>query len=182
MVAGRFFCAAWFRCTIESMSLARIARTLRMGAVLVSLGLSVGAGCGGGSGGSGAATISSQTLSGKVAGQPWTLMTGQTDAFFSDADRYGVDAYSQAFTACTGTPPTGVDFLILNLPKTVGTYSLGLDLTETFSLASGNSNLAAASGRLVISAVSATTISGGANFAYDADNSVDGQFELTVCP
>jgi len=42
--------------------------------------------------------------------------------------------------------------------------------------------VAATSGALVVDSVTATTITGGARFSYDADNAIDGQFVVTICP
>lgn len=144
-----------------------------------SLGL---AGCGGGSGaGGGGGAISSAPLAGKIGGQAWTFGTGESDAFLSDATTLWVDAYAGTFTPCAGNAPLDGDRLILNLPRKTGTSRLSLDLTETFYLGNGD-NLVATSGTIVIDAVTDTTISGGVKFAYDANNSVDGQFTATICP
>ncbi len=40
----------------------------------------------------------------------------------------------------------------------------------------------ATSGEIDITEITATTITGGASFAYDANNSLNGQFAATVCP
>ncbi len=143
------------------------------------LALAIVAGCGS-SGGS--ATISSQPLSGKIGGQPWTLATAASNSTLSTADQFWVDAYSETFTPCSGSASLSADEIILTLPKTVGSYNLSINLNETFYIASTSDNFVATSGELVISEVTATTISGGANFAYNADNSVDGQFQATICP
>ena len=65
---------------------------------------------------------------------------------------------------------------------TVGNYPLSLQFNQTFYIAAGNDNLAATSGEIDITDISATTITGGAKFAYNADNSVDGQFAVSICP
>ena len=49
-------------------------------------------------------------------------------------------------------------------------------------VAATNDNFVATSGEIDISAITATTITGGASFAFDADNSVNGQFTATICP
>ena len=54
------------------------------------------AGCDGGSGDSNL-PISSQNLSGKIGGQPWSLATAQSDAFLSDSTQYFVTMYPTAF-------------------------------------------------------------------------------------
>jgi len=146
------------------------------------LGLSLAAlaaGCGSSSGGS--TTISSQALSGKLGGQPWTLVTGVTNSFLSGS-RYWVDAYAESFTPCTGSASSNADEIIMNLPMAVGTYPLSINLNQTFYIAATSDNLVATSGEIDITDISATTITGGAKFAFNADNSVDGQFQVTICP
>lgn len=109
------------------------------------------------------------------------LRDRRVELLLSDASTFWVDAYAGSFTPCTGAAPTDVNYLILSLPRTTGTHHLGLDLTETFYVGNGN-NLATANGTIVIDSVTATTITGAAKFAYNADNSVDGQFTATICP
>jgi hypothetical protein len=135
-------------------------------------------GCGSGGG---STSISSQPLSGKIGGQPWTFATGQTDSFLTTASRYTVDAYAETFTPCMGTASATANEVILNFPTAVGSYTVSLDLNQTFYIAATNDNLVATSGQIVISDITATTITGGASFAYDAENSVDGQFVATLC-
>ena len=137
---------------------------------LLCLGLAALAGGCGGSSSGGSTTISSQPLSGKLGGQPWTLGTGETNSFLSTTSQYWVDAYAESFTACTGSASTNADEIIMNLPMAIGTYALNSD------------NLVATSGEIDITEITATTITGGAKFAYDANNSVDGQFQMTICP
>lgn len=136
----------------------------------------------GGCGSGGSTTISSQPLSGKIGGQPWTLATAGTDTFLTTDSQYWVNAYAEAFTPCTGTASTSANELILNLPKAVGSYTVSLSLNQTFYVAATNDNLIVTSGEIVISDVTATTITGGARLSYNADNNVNGQFEATICP
>jgi hypothetical protein len=137
-------------------------------------------GCGSSSGGS--TTISSQPLSGKLGGQPWTLGTGQTNSYLSTTSQYWVDAYAESFTPCTGSAPTSVDKIIMNLPMAIGNYPLTIKFNQTFYIAANNDNFVATSGEIDITDISATTITGGARFAYNADNSINGQFQLAICP
>ena len=148
---------------------------------ILCLGLAaLAGGCGGGGGGSTA--ISSQPLSGKIGGQPWTFVTGETNSSMSTASQYWVDAYAESFTPCTGYASSPADELLLTLPTGVGNYPLSFDLIQTFYVAATGDNLGATSGEIEITAITATTITGGASFAYDADNSVNGQFQITICP
>jgi hypothetical protein len=141
--------------------------------------VALASGCGSGAG---STAISSQPLSGKVGGQPWTLATAETDSVLSTASLYTVDAYAETFTACTGTASVTANAVFLNFPNAVGNYAVTLDLNQTFYVAATNDNFIATSGEIVISAITATTITGGASFAYDADNSINGQFQATLCP
>ncbi len=136
----------------------------------------------GGCGGSGSTAISSGPLSGKIGGQPWTFMSAETNSGLSTASQYWVEAYAESFTPCSGTASLTANGLILSVPTAVGNYAVSFNLTQTFFIAATNDNLAATSGELDITAISATTITGGASFAYDADNSVNGQFEASICP
>ena len=158
------------------------ARGVEIQVGLLCLGLAAFAvGCGSSSG-AGSTTISSQPLSGKLGGQPWTLGTGQTNSFLSTSSQYWVDAYAESFTPCTGSASANADEIIMNLPMTIGNYRLSISLNQTFYVAATGDNLIATSGEIDITDISATTITGGANFAYNADNSVDGQFQMTICP
>jgi hypothetical protein len=148
---------------------------------LLCLGLAaLAVGCGSSSGGS--TTISSQPLSGKIGGQPWTFMSGETDPFQPTANQYEVDAYGENVTPCTGSASLTADALFLNFPMAVGNYAVTLNLNQTFYIAATSDNLVATSGEINITDIGATTITGGANFAYDGDNTVNGQFQVTICP
>jgi hypothetical protein len=139
------------------------------------------ANCGGGSDDSNL-PISSQTLSGKIGGQPWSLVTAESDAFLSTSTKYWVAMYATAFTACQTFGPTNANEILVELPNTPGNYTLSLTLNATFYNASTSDNLVATRGRIRIDSVTSTTITGGANFTYNADNTIDGQFQVTICP
>jgi hypothetical protein len=151
--------------------------------VPLGMALTVG-GCGGGTSSNGSgAVISTQPLSGKIGGQSWSLAIAQSDSYLSMGDRFFVTMYPTSFTACeTFGAPSNANTVIIELPKTAGSYSLGLDMNATLYEAATSNNRVATQGRVVIDSVTATTISGGANFAYDANNAVDGQFQATICP
>lgn len=153
----------------------------RVGALCLGLALGLG-GCGSSGGGGGAGPISSDPLSGKIGGRSWTLATAASNSLQSTADQFWVDAYSESFTPCSGSASLGADDVILTLPKTVGSYGLSFNFTESLYDGVANITYGATSGQIVISDVNATTISGGASFAFNADNSVNGQFQATICP
>ena len=156
--------------------------------VLCLLGLLLAAGCGGSNGtgeasGGGGTTISTQTLAGKIGGQPWTFATGETNAQLSTADQYWVDLYAATFDTCVAFgSPTDADEVIMMMPKVPGSYPLSLSQNATLYVASSNDNWVATRGLLVIDSVTATTISGGMHITYNADNTVDGQFTAAICP
>jgi hypothetical protein len=91
--------------------------------------------------------------------------------------------YAETFPACEGIPDNQQPELILNIPRQAGTYRLSLALNATFAFERGtdSENLVATKGRLVVDEVTSTRIRGGAFVEYDANNSVNGQFQVTVC-
>jgi hypothetical protein len=161
-------------------AIARAALTL---SVVTSVFIS--SGCGGQTSSAGnGIDIASGPLAGKIGGVAWTIGTAESNAFLSDgSDRFFVDAYTETFTPCTGAGSSlNSNRLVLNIPKTAGDYQLGLGLTETFYVPSTNFNYATTRGRIVVDAVAATMVTGGAHFQADANNFVDGQFQIALCP
>jgi hypothetical protein len=150
-------------------------------------GGSAGTGGAGGSGAPGGSTISSAPLSGTVGGQPWTFAAGQTDAFLStNSDTFFANLFDVPVASpCVDLRPAGVvRSLILNIPKAVGHYAISLQLNQTFSYDDGTGttqNDVATSGALDVTSITDTTLKGGVKMAYGAPNSVDGQFEITIC-
>lgn len=165
---------------------AGLGRALNGRSGLLSLVLYVATGCGGGdTGNSGNSdiAITDQNLSGKIGGQAWSLGTAQSDSFLSTSDRYWVEMYAETFTVCNSSEaPTGSNRLIVSLPKTTGSYDVSLKLNATFFISSSNDNLVATTGRIQIDSITASTVTGGLNITYNADNSLDGQFQATTCP
>ncbi len=143
------------------------------------------AGCGGGDDDDDGATasIASGPLTGKVGGATWTLATAQTDAFLTDDSGFWVDLYAEALASCD-------DFgsgnsLILTVPKKVGTYRMSLSLNGTFVIANpatGGDNLVATDGAIRVDEITATSVRGGVTMTKDADNTVSGEFDATICP
>ena len=160
--------------------------------VTILLGLVLGAGCGGGTGGGGGGgsggngggtTISTQTLAGKIGGQAWTFATGETNAALSTTDAFWVDLYAATFDTCVAFgAPSDADEVIMMMPKAPGSYPVSLSRNATLYVASTSDNWVATRGLLVIDSVTATTISGGMHITYNADNTVDGQFQASICP
>ena len=129
---------------------------------------------------SGSTDISTAPLTGMVYGQPWTLKAASTDFFLSkDSYTFFVNAYASAYTPCKNMDPQGPG-LIVDLPKMPGDYPMSLARNLTFT--DGHSgNKIATEGRIVVSTVTATTITGGLHATFDGQNEVDGQFTVTVC-
>ena len=139
---------------------------------------------GGGDDGSGKVTIASTPLSGLVGGESWTVALAEADAFLSEGEPdFWVDAYSTARAACQSRSPGG-PHLILDLPKQPGAYRLSLRRNATFVIEGADAtfeNLIATEGRLVVDEVTDSVIRGGAYVRFDAQNSVNGRFEASIC-
>ena len=138
-----------------------------------------------GDGSTSSAPIATTPLAGKVGGAAWTFETGATNAFLSaDDDDYFATLFAVDFSGCEDAPQGGVTAVILSIPKTVGTRSFGLQLNGTFVVqgADGPENLATINGKITVDAITDTTITGGVRMTYDAANTIDGRFEVMICP
>ncbi len=128
----------------------------------------------------GSTDIDTAPLTGMVNGAPWSFVAGETDAFLSqDSDNYFATFYASSFTACGFSQPSGPS-LIVAVPKVAGDYPMGLMRNMTFVV--GSDNKVATDGRIVVTNVTATSITGGLVGNLDDSNNVNGQFTLTVCP
>ena len=157
-------------------------RWLLVAPVVLAVGVSA---CGGSTGGSGGGSVSSAPLAGMINGQPWTFAQGQTDfVLSSQSQNYFANLYDVPITMpCTPSdPPGSKGQLILNIPKTAGTYQISLALTQTFVFPDPTTgrpdNDIATSGTLEVTAISSTQIMGAVKMEYDAKNSVDGQLTI----
>jgi hypothetical protein len=155
--------------------------------MLVGLALVVAqlgaAGCGGSGGGGGSATIASTTLAGKVGGQAWSLGTGDTESALSTASTFFGQLYPDTFTVCTDSYNQNENMILVDVPMATGEYNLSLlngGPTATF-VVGGSQNNIASGGHLVVDSVTATTVTGGMNVTFDSNNTVDGQFSITIC-
>jgi hypothetical protein len=162
------------------ITFASMRRTLAGTLAVAFLVLAGAVGCG--SSGGGPATIASTPLAGKIGGQSWSLGTANSDSFLSSTSpNFYVEMFSDTSIACGGSPTnSNENYFIANVPMATGDYSLSLNLSATFVV--GGNNLVATSGHLVVSSVSASTVTGGLNISYNSDNALDGQFTVTVCP
>ena len=148
--------------------------------MFAALGCGACSGDGGDEGDGSKTAIVSGPLAGLVGGEVWSFVSGQTDAFLSEGEsNYWGEAYSETST-CSAFVDS--DHLILNVPRQPGDYALGPTLTATFAITENNDNLIALKGHIVVDEVSASAIRGGAFIEFDAQNSVNGHFELTICP
>ncbi|HEY8945856.1 MAG TPA: hypothetical protein VIM73_16420 [Polyangiaceae bacterium] len=126
------------------------------------------------------AEISDQSLSGTVGGNAWTFVRADTDAFLSEGEpEYWVDLYASSGAMCQSS---GGDSIILLVPRNPGEYELGFARSATFVVEDTSNNLVATTGRIVVDEVTTTTIRGGAYIHFDDANSVNGQFEVNICP
>jgi hypothetical protein len=144
--------------------------------------------CGGGTtDGNGSSSVSSQPLAGMIDGQPWTFIAGQTDHFLSKPTTFFATLYDQPIpTACTpGDPPGAARSLILNIPAKVGEYPMSLAFNQTFVYSTGVNNGfqndIATTGLLEVTSLTTTTVQGGVKMALGTNDSVDGQFEISIC-
>jgi hypothetical protein len=142
-------------------------------------------GCGSDGDGDESFDIAAGTLSGKVGGQSWTFVAGEASSLFADDDTFFTDLYAEPIpSACQNGPPSSRNQLIFNLPMQPGDYRLSLGLTATFVIEDGGTtdNLGATRGRLVVEEVTDSTVRGKAHVVFDADNEVDGTFQVARCP
>lgn len=129
-------------------------------------------------------TIASSSLAGKIGGQPWSFVAGQTDAFLSDDEQFWADLYADPLSsACQSTSSSDKHHVILSVPTKPGDYELNLSLNATFVIEGAQTdNLLATRGRLVVDEVTASSIRGKTHIVLDAGNEIDGSFTLTRCP
>jgi hypothetical protein len=129
--------------------------------------------------------ISSQPLSGRVGGQPWSLGTAETNPALSmTGDTIWAEMYPEMFDPCMGGGFPSTHYLLMSIPKTIGDYPISTTLIQTFVVEqpATTDNFGATSGRMVVREITATVIRGEARIEFDADNTVEGRFEATVCP
>jgi hypothetical protein len=145
---------------------------------LVALGL---AACGG----SGGSSVSTKPLGGTVNGQPWIFVDGETDFFLSSnpGDHFFAVLYDAPIvTACTvGDPPMSKGHLVLEIPKMPGVYARGGTFVYPDPTTGRADDEITMTGTLEVTTISSTEITGGVKMAIDTQNTVDGQFTISVC-
>jgi hypothetical protein len=143
-------------------------------AVLLAAGLA--SGCGG------TIEISDAPMSGVIGGVPWSFGSAETNTL-SSSDQFVVSAFAEVVAPCTGAGnDVRSNLLFLNVPSETGNYLLGGGLSVTFFVQSTGDNFVATNGRIVVSQVTDTMLSGGGHFFYNGDNEVNGQFQAQICP
>jgi hypothetical protein len=137
-----------------------------------------GGACGGSGGGSQA--IASGPLAGKVGGQPWSLVSGETDAFLSMGNSdFFTTLYTESVATCTGAGfSVTSNQLIIEVPMAPGDYTQAMTFVDNSQAPVRN---LITTGHVVVDQVTATTVTGGAFAKVDANNTVSGQFQATVC-
>ena len=150
----------------------------------IAITLSLTAACGSDDGDGGGA-VSDEPLAGRVGGQDWAFVRGQTDAFLSDEQSYFAVLHAEDFETCGFSEPAG-NHLILSIPTSPGDYDLSLSLNMTFVVyedgdGGAPNNKVATRGRIIVDEITADTISGGIHGILDGDNDVDGRFAVSIC-
>lgn len=125
-------------------------------------------------------SVADQPLQGLAYGQEWQVEGATTNAFLSDESEFWVDAYIGA-PSCSAFGPGGDrPKLIISVPRSEGTYRLGLNLNMTFAFM--NDNLVATDGVLIVEEVTETSVTASLRASFDGDNSVEGRFVAQICP
>lgn len=138
-----------------------------------------------GGGGGTTLEIADTPLAGTIAGQPWTFVDGETDAYLSrDEPDFFANLYAESISSCSFASAAG-NHLIVAVPKTPGEYPFTTQLNMTFVVddgAGGVDNLVSLTGKVRVDEVTATLVKGGLVGRYKSDNEVSGTFEITICP
>ena len=126
--------------------------------------------------------VSDQPLQGRVGGESWSFVKGDTNAFLSDDEGFFATLFAIDYEACGFSQAAG-NSLILSIPTEAGDYNLSLQRNMTFVVDDDDSplNLVATEGRIVVDEVTATTITGGIHARFDGDNEIDGTFIISIC-
>jgi hypothetical protein len=129
---------------------------------------------------SSSADIEATPLAGSIGGQAWTFQAGNTDSFLSEGeDTFFATMFPTTFTTCGFSEPGG-NHIIVSLPKVPGDYPMSLSRNMTFVV--GNDNKIAVDGMIRIDEVTATHITGGIVSSFDSQNTVNGTFDIPICP
>lgn len=127
--------------------------------------------------------IQSGPVNGQFFETPWTFNQGIARIrTVGGAKTYLIDLWEETFANPCDPFNAPARSLLFILPSTVGSYDLNNNRTVTFS---GNgSNLVATEGkyRLTTANEAEASIIGGIKVIFDAGNTVNGSFEVSLCP
>lgn len=129
-------------------------------------------------------SVADQPLQGQINGQAWTIGSATTNDFLSDEETIWVDAHLAPDVACNGFPGgSGESGLIINVPREVGTYTLGLSLNMTFvyKVDGESNNDVATNGVIIVEEITDTQITASLRATFDGDNTVEGRFVAELC-
>jgi hypothetical protein len=129
-----------------------------------------------------------QTLSGKIGGTAWSMLSGYASYSVSGQDTtVSFTCYNFASDSPCSATATG-DEVSFSLPKKVGVYTLKLDWSDlgnnrTVILFERDSymNNIASEGAVEIISISDTQIKGRIDATSDTDNTVNGNFTVSLC-
>lgn len=128
--------------------------------------------------------ISSGDLSGEIAGESWTFVSGTAEDF-GDGE-YWITLYDEA---PAGDDPCAFDaydfsatnvFIVRPLEEVDVELSLEDNITFFYDDEEGGVNEIVTEGRLIIDEVTETTVAG-ALFGTTEDSELDGRFEAVIC-
>ena len=118
------------------------------------------------------------TLSGTVNGESWTLATGIIDSsgYF---DLYGTTVTDP----CNWLSTTPDDYVMGYVPMAVGEYKVGLTQDASITIYAGGVNyiMTKSQAKIEILTITDTEVTGQLVAEGDDDNTISGQFTLTIC-
>ncbi len=127
-------------------------------------------------------SIADQALTGTVAGQAWTLVDGDVAPFLASNTEYVASLFDVARGGCDAAWPEAGGVLQVEFPREVGAYELSaLRSVSMAPIGNFSAGVAAASGLLVISEITADRVRGGLRAEADDNNHVEGRFDVQIC-
>ncbi len=144
---------------------------------VVSLVLALAA-CGGSDEPEEPIAVSTRPLAGRIGGQAWTFAHGETTASLSSGPKYFTSLFGDGAPGC-GAYSTA-DRALVFVPKVPGDYPFSTQQTGTFFVE--GTNRIAMRGRLIVEQVDAASVTARVHMIADADNEIDGEFVVSVCP
>jgi len=127
-------------------------------------------------------TIADQGAQGKIGGGAWKVLAGKAE---DAGDSFSVTLYGEALAdACADDSAATGDRVLLSLPKTVSTVDVDITKLQVITMVDmpDAMNYVSGAGKMAVTAVSATEVSGGLVASFNEDNEVNGKFTIPVCP